>query len=211
MGGALHGLVRQRQDPRLGRAVGPQYRIKEVGRIVVLGEIAIVARQALPRQRRLVHVIAAVRIGVQLLEQHEVRVQIVQHPEGVVQVVIDGLLRTGATLGAAVHEEAEVVAVGPEAQVPGGDGIGPLQLRRLPRHGRLIVHVRQAVIGDEYVGDIAAHHHDHRGQRDGEDFQDFLEHGTSSLRLSRSSAASCARRPSPPPAGPSSPAPSSRR
>ena len=150
----------------VGRQEGP----KEVGAVVILGEGAVEVSGLTAHQGPLVLMVAAGAVHVHLLEEEEVRVQLLQGLDRAGDVLHHRLRGAGAALRAAVHEEAVVAAVGPEADVVGGRTVAPPGLQGavyavvvegLHLQGEVVV---QAVPGEEDVGRVASHGQDQHQQ-----------------------------------------------
>ena len=138
--GGLAGGEREQAGVHAAVEVGDG--VGQEGGVEVRGEVGGVPGEGLLEGGPLVHVVAAVRVHVHLLEQHEVRplpvAQPDDGPDGARRGLLDGFARDGGAAlargggavsrGARVHEEGELGGVCPEAHVV-GDG------RELLAHG----------------------------------------------------------------------------
>ena len=160
---------REGQQPGLRRAVGLRQRVQQVGRVVVLAEHAALVKQGGVQRLPLVHMVAAGGVRVHLLQEIEIRVLLLEIPGDGVHVGRQALLRPGAGLRAAVHEEAVVLLVGAEADIPRHHRVRlPRRqrrrgVRRLHRRQRLVA---DAVVADEHIGHIRRRQQHHRQQDD---------------------------------------------
>ena len=156
--------------------------VKEVGRVIVHCKNAVRPRiQILKRAKRqgLVDVIAPVGVKVDLLQDADVRVFIRNRPANRLDVCGQSLLGPRARLGAAVHEEAEIVFICAEADVPAEHLIFRIRLGRLHaaaslRHAERLI-VLDARIRPEHIAHIQKHDGQHRQQRDCRNFQDLFQ------------------------------------
>ena len=140
-------------------------------------------RCALFRKRRfrhfaLVHMVAARRVRVQLLQQQKIRIQRLQPLEHAGNILDHGLLRTRARFRSSVHEERIIVAVRAESEVPGRNGIFLVHIRRA---GRMLSHVQRelvlnARILNHQIRKIPRKRHRNRDHNDQQRLQNLLHH-----------------------------------
>ena len=188
------GLVdtREREQAGAHAAVRVAEGIGQKRAVEVRGERGLHARERLLEHGALVHVVAAVGVVVNLLEQAEVGVEPLQGGDGAVGAGKHALLAHrrsvlashGRAVGhdAGVHEEGVVGGVGAKADVVGGHRIRParLDLGHARRACALALDrdaVLDAAVGRLQIGDIPTHHDHHGSDHDGNGLEKNL-HGT---------------------------------
>ena len=135
-----------------------QKRVEQERGIIVDGERAVIIRLRGIQVLTLVHVIRARGIKIDLLQEIDVSVLGPQPGLDLREIFAQPLLAPRPRLRPTVHEEAVIILIGAEAEVPRHCAVDRSGLRfRLRLRGlylqRLIV--RDAVIGNQYVGNIA--------------------------------------------------------
>ena len=150
--------------------------VKQERGIIIDGKNAVGIRfqtVIIAQKVRLVHMIRPRGIKIDLLQKRDVRVQRFDHRADLVEILKQALLGPCPRFRAAVHEEAVIVLIRAEADVPAGDTVRlpcPCRLRLSGDHGKLLI-VLDAVVGREHIGHIAARKDEHGQQYDPDDFE----------------------------------------
>ena len=144
-------------QPRLRGPVGLGQRPKQERGVIVLPPHGAVPRESPAQDVRLISMVAAGGIGVHLLHEVKVRVLLFQKCGDVLEVRVQPLLGPGPRLGAAVHKEAVIRLIGPEAHIVGHHSVGSAGLdlsggSPLCRQGQIIF---DAVVVQKHIGYIA--------------------------------------------------------
>ena len=172
-------ILRGGGDTRHGLAVGLGEGIEKEGRIVVLRPYGSAIPQIHTQQVQLIHMVAAGGITIHLLQQVEVGIGGAEQFADLGEVVHQARLAPCPRLGAAVHEETEVLFIGAKADVVGHDGI----LRVLLHHGKLrgfcIIlcrqgHVANTVVSRQHIDHIADDEQQQQRHDTNEDLPAFL-------------------------------------
>ena len=173
---------RARQKTRARRAVRTDEWIKQERGIIIDGKHAVGVRVDAvvgAQELHLIDMIGARGVKVYLLQQQQIRLKRLNHHGDLVKIFPQTLLRPRPRLGSAVHEEAVIVLIRTEADVPADKCVAfsGLRLLRLPGSDGERLVVLDAVIVRKHIGDIrASDQHEHQ-QHDPDDFAYFF-HGS---------------------------------
>ena len=171
------GKTRHHQKTGAARAVRLQKRVEQERGIIVDGEDTVIIRLRGIQILALVHVIRARGIKIDLLQEIDVGVLALQAGLDLREILAQPLFAPRPRLRPAVHEEAVIVFIRPKTEVPRHgvvDGSGlRFRLRLCGLHLQGLI-VRDAVIGDENVGDIAERKPDEHCKGDQQPFPDFF-------------------------------------
>ena len=112
--------------------MGLRHRPEQVGRIIILRIDPGFLRHQLRRHGHLIHVVAAGRVPVHLLQQQKIRLQLRCRVHGAADIFPDCFRGIGPGLRAAIHKKAVIGAVRAKSQIIGDSRIDPLRfgLRR---------------------------------------------------------------------------------
>ena len=179
--GGLHARVGKRQQAGIHDAVHLGNRIREERRVEVHGKRRTHVGEGLLDSRLLIHIVTARRVGIDLLEQREIRIDLANQIDGALGASAHAFFARGNRVrthlvravlhDAFVHEERVIGRVGAEPDVVGGRGVFLVHLQRNFSHIVLDIDwllVGDAVVGDHQIGDVASHD-DHDQQDDSEE------------------------------------------